>query len=152
MNLIRALVRHGADVNACDATGSTALHAAAVKNQEGATDALMELGAKVDVQGGENDARWTPLLLASDQGSSQAVVTLLRHGADVRRFGHNRYSALHLASRRENISTVISLLAAGASLTFRSSCGYSALDLAASMGQVEVVKSFDPARGQSGRC
>ena len=140
MEILRRLVRHGADVNACDVTGSTALHAAALKNQVGTIDTLMELGANIDARGGQDDARWTPLHLASDQGLSQAVIALLRHGADVRRLGRHRDSALHLASRRGDPITVCALLAAGASLTVRNSSDDSVLDSAASMGHVEVVK------------
>lgn len=143
MEILRRLVRHGADVNACDVTGSTALHAAALKNQVGTIDTLMELGANIDARGGQDDARWTPLHLASDQGLSQAVVALLRHGADVRRLGRHRDSALHLASQRGDPITVRALLAAGArSLTVRNSSDDSVLDSAASMGHVEVVKAL----------
>lgn len=140
VDMMRALIRHGADMNAGDSTGVTALHGAALKNQVGAIDALVELGANVDVQGGKDDARWTPLHLASDQGSSEAVCALLRHRADIRRLGKDRCTALHLASRRGIISTVHALLAARASLTFRTSSGDSALDSAASMGHAEVMK------------
>lgn len=139
VELIRSLVRHGADVSARDSTGASALRGAAPKNQEGAINALVELGANIDVQGGQDDARWTPLHLASDQGSPQAVAALLRRGADVKRLGRNRDSALHLATRRGDTSSVRALLKAGVSLTLRTSCGDTPLDSAASMGQDKIV-------------
>ncbi|CAB1115548.1 unnamed protein product [Ectocarpus sp. CCAP 1310/34] len=51
VDVVRAMVRHGVDVNARDSQGLTALHAVAESNQAGAIDALVEAGAHVNARG-----------------------------------------------------------------------------------------------------
>ncbi|CAN0440291.1 unnamed protein product, partial [Ectocarpus fasciculatus] len=84
---MQALIRHGVDVNAPDSNGCTALHSAAMGDKVGAIDVLIEAGAIINVQGGDNGARYTPLHMASKKGSSKAALSLVKHGADVHRSG-----------------------------------------------------------------
>ncbi|CAM9639938.1 unnamed protein product, partial [Scytosiphon promiscuus] len=150
LEILNALVQQGADVNARNSKGCTALHAAGIKNKACAVDALIKAGANADVQGGACGLRWTPLHMACEQGSAEAVVALLNHGADVHRLGRTswggyggRCSALHLAAYGGSVTIVNDLLDAGARLNLRESdSGDTALDRAASGGSAEVVKAL----------
>ena len=58
------LLKLGADVNAVDATGETAMHGAAYKNLPGAVLFLAAKGAKIEVWNQKNKQGWTPLTIA----------------------------------------------------------------------------------------
>ncbi|HAB18956.1 MAG TPA: hypothetical protein DCE44_21265, partial [Verrucomicrobiales bacterium] len=58
------LLKLGADVNAVDANGETAMHAAAYKNLPKVVQFLADNGAKVEVWNQKNRYGWTPLLIA----------------------------------------------------------------------------------------
>lgn len=54
----------GADINATDKHGQTAMHGAAYKNLPKVTRLLGAKGAKIDLWNRKNDKGWTPLLIA----------------------------------------------------------------------------------------
>jgi uncharacterized protein len=58
------LVKIGADANAVDNTGETAMHAAAYKNLPKAVEFLAAHGAKIEIWNQKNKHGWTPLLIA----------------------------------------------------------------------------------------
>ena len=58
------LLKLGADVNAVDANGETAMHAAALKNLPKVVQFLADHGAKIEVWNKKNKYGWTPLLIA----------------------------------------------------------------------------------------
>jgi ankyrin repeat protein len=58
------LLSLGADVNAVDANGETAMHAAALKNLPRVVQFLTDNGAKVEIWNRKNKYGWTPLLIA----------------------------------------------------------------------------------------
>jgi ankyrin repeat protein len=55
---------HGADINAVDENGETAMHGAAYKNLPEAVKFLASQGAKIDVWNTRNTFGWTPLTIA----------------------------------------------------------------------------------------
>jgi ankyrin repeat protein len=55
---------HGADINAVDKNGETAMHGAAYKNLPEAVKFLARNGAKIDVWNTRNTFGWTPLTIA----------------------------------------------------------------------------------------
>jgi ankyrin repeat protein len=61
---LQALLELGADVNAVDNRGETAMHGAAYKNAPGAVMFLAEHGSKVEVWNRKNKQGWTPLIIA----------------------------------------------------------------------------------------
>ena len=54
----------GADVNAVDANGETAMHGAAYKNLPKVVQFLADKGAKIEIWNEKNKYGWTPLLIA----------------------------------------------------------------------------------------
>jgi len=57
-------VELGADVNAVDANGETAMHGAAYKNLPKVVQFLADKGAKIEIWNQKNKYGWTPLLIA----------------------------------------------------------------------------------------
>jgi ankyrin repeat protein len=54
----------GADLNAVDSHGETAMHGAAYKNLPAAVKFLADKGAKIDIWNRKNEFGWTPLTIA----------------------------------------------------------------------------------------
>ena len=54
----------GADINAVDNNGETAMHGAAYKNLPGAVQFLVDKGANIDIWNRKDKHGWTPLLIA----------------------------------------------------------------------------------------
>jgi ankyrin repeat protein len=54
----------GADLNAVDNNGETAMHGAAYKNLPGAVQFLADKGAKIEIWNRKNKHGWTPLTIA----------------------------------------------------------------------------------------
>ena len=61
----RSLLDLGADVNAVDNNGETAMHGAAYKNLPRVVKFLAAKGAKIDVWNQQNKHGWTPLMIAA---------------------------------------------------------------------------------------
>jgi ankyrin repeat protein len=61
---VEYLLGKGADVNAVDHNGETAMHGAAYKSLPKMVDYLSAHGAKVDVWNHKNKYGWTPILIA----------------------------------------------------------------------------------------
>jgi ankyrin repeat protein len=64
LEAVELLLKAGADINAVDANGETAMHGAALKNLPRVVQFLADNGAKIDVWNRKNKYGWTPLLLA----------------------------------------------------------------------------------------
>jgi ankyrin repeat protein len=58
------LLDRGADVNAVDANGETAMHGAAYKNLPKVVQFLADKGAKIEIWNKKNKYGWTPLMIA----------------------------------------------------------------------------------------
>ena len=61
---VQLLLAHGADINAVDDNGETAMHGAAYKSLPRVVHLLAEKGAKIEVYNRKNKYGWTPLLIA----------------------------------------------------------------------------------------
>jgi ankyrin repeat protein len=61
---MQIILNLGADINAVDDKGETAMHGAAYKNQPEAVEFLASKGAKIEIWNRENKHGWTPLTIA----------------------------------------------------------------------------------------
>jgi truncated hemoglobin YjbI len=81
LEVVRALVRAGADVNACGGlTRATPLHMAARRGSVGIAGALLECGAEIDARDSKGD---TPLQRALNCRRDQVAQLLVARGANV---------------------------------------------------------------------
>jgi ankyrin repeat protein len=81
LDIIRLLATHGADLNAVDRAGNTALHCAAEFGDLEVVELLLRLGARHDLKNGKNK---TPYDIAWLKGQKE-VCRLLQPGADAAR-------------------------------------------------------------------
>ena len=98
---VRALLKQGADVNAAQGDGMTALHWAAERGDAALADMLLYAGANVAAV--TRIGQYTPLHLASKAGSAPVVQALLKAGANAAAQTTNTgVTALHLAAASGN--------------------------------------------------
>jgi ankyrin repeat protein len=64
LEAVSYLLSLGADVNAVDANGETAMHGAAYKSLPKMVQFLADRGAKIETWNQKNKSGWTPLLIA----------------------------------------------------------------------------------------
>lgn len=114
----KALLKQGADVNAAQADGMTALHWAASRGDAELARTLAFAGARVDAI--TRNGNYTPLHLAARGGRADAVKALLESGANVNAAtSSGGATALHFASSFGDSATVGLLLDKGAPVDTR---------------------------------
>jgi ankyrin repeat protein len=135
---VRRLVQSGADVNAAQADGATALHWAAYHGDASMAQALLEAGALVSAT---NRNGSTALWLASSQGDAAVIKTLLAKGADANEPLPLGRRPLMLAARSGSVEAVRELLDGGADPNAKETArGTTALMQAADQGHADVIK------------
>jgi ankyrin repeat protein len=134
---IRALLKSGADVNAAQVDGTTALHWAAFHNDAELVGLLLKAGAAVGTQ---NLYGVPPLAQACINANAEIVKLLLEAGADPNTTMKGGETALMLASRSGNAEAVKALLDKGADPNRRERLGQTALMWAAAEGNLDAVK------------
>lgn len=140
---VRALIAEGADVDAAQGDGMTALHWAANNRDPSLARMLLEAGAHVGA--GTRIGHYTPLHVAAQAGAGEVVEILLRAGADpkvpIKVGGAAR--PLHLAAASGDERSVAALVAAGADVNAtEASWGQTPLIFAASKGRTGVVRAL----------
>jgi ankyrin repeat protein len=136
--LVRDLLKQGADVNAAQGDGMTALHWAASLGDLELTEMLLVAGANVRAATRING--YTPLFVASRSGNAAIVAALLRAGADARAVSVTGSTPLMLAAGSGSVEAVRLLLDAGSDIDARESArGQTALIFAAAANRVDVI-------------
>jgi uncharacterized protein len=138
---VRALLRDGADVNAAQGDGMTALHWAAQRGDVEMAKILVYAGANVKATtrlGG-----YTPLLLASREGDAPMLAALLDAGADPDAATTTGTTALHFAAASGISGAVTTLLDHGAKIDAReNAAGQTPLMFAAAYDRADVIRTL----------
>jgi ankyrin repeat protein len=136
---VEALLKQGADVNASQGDGMTALHWAAMNGDAALATTLLYAGANANAAtrlGG-----FTPLDLAARNGEADVVQALLAGGADPKVADLHGTTALMFAAESGDTEAIAALLDAGADVNARESFrGETALMFAAAYDRTEAVK------------
>lgn len=136
---VRSLLSEGADVNAVQADGMTALHWALYHDDPATAKLLLETGADVKAA---NRYGVTALSLACLNGNGELVQLLLEAGADANTSLSGGETALMTAARTGRLGPVEALLKGGASVNAKERKGQTALMWAAAEGHVAVVDAL----------
>ncbi len=135
------LLAQGADLNARDRLGRSALWAAVWAEQAGAFRLLLERGAACDVSAKSGE---TPLFLAVERNQLEMTRALLDKGADVNRPSPGvllpGYRPLHRAAMLGHVELVRLLLERGAEPSAKNSAGRTPADVAAGENAETVRK------------
>jgi len=142
LEAVRTLVREGADVNAAQGDGMSALHWAAESGLVEMTDMLIYAGADLEAVTRIGDQ--TPLHLASRAGMGATVEALLKAGADANgTTATGGATALHLAAASGSADAISLLLEAGADVdALDRARGQSALMFAAAFNRVAAIHAL----------
>ncbi len=114
---VRTLLRQGADVNAPQADGLTALHWAALNDDAATLEVLLYAGATVEPL--TRVGGYTPLHLAARSGNASVVAALLEAGADPDAWTDTGVTALHFAAQANDAESVRALVESGADINAR---------------------------------
>ncbi|MBI4485168.1 MAG: ankyrin repeat domain-containing protein, partial [Acidobacteria bacterium] len=117
---LRSLLKQGADVNAAQADGMSALHWAADRGDAALAEMLVYAGASTSAV--TRIGQYTPLHIASRAGNAAVVKTLLKAGAGVSaRTSPGGATPLHLAAESGNVEAINHLIDAGADVNAKES-------------------------------
>ena len=134
---VRTLLAAGADPDAAQPDGATALHWAAYRDDHGLAALLLAAGADVNAA---NELGATPVWLAADNGSAAMVERLLDAGADPDAALRNGETPVMTAARTGDADAVRRLLARGADVDAQEhSRGQTALMWAVAQGHHDVI-------------
>ena len=137
--LVRELILGGADVNARQADGMTALHWAVYLDEPDTASLLVSSGAEVNAV---NRYGVTPLSLAATNGNANLITLLLDAGANAQASLRGGETVLMTAARTGNLEAVEALLLKGADSNKRESNNQTALMWAAAEGHLTVVDAL----------
>jgi ankyrin repeat protein len=137
---VRTLLLEGADVNASQGDGMSALHWAAERGDAEMAAMLVQAGASVAAV--TRIGHYTPLHVACESGNAPVVEILLGAGADVHaRTLPGGTTPLHLAAASGSADAVRALLAKGADVNAREAeWGQTPLIFAASRNRVGAIR------------
>jgi len=139
---VRALVKQGADVNAAQGDGMTALHWASMRGEVEEAKMLIFAGARLDAA--TRNGNYTPLHLAARAGKAAVIKALLQAGAAPNATTTSGgATALHLAAAQGNPESINALLDKGALVNARETAfGQTPLMWAAAYDRALAVRAL----------
>jgi ankyrin repeat protein len=145
---VKDLLADGADPNAEDDIGQSALIGAARNGHEDTVSVLLAAGANVNLR--LRGSGWTALTLSAKNGHPGIVKALLENGAELSIKDKYGRTALMWAAENGHSKVVKALLSKGADLHERDSKGKSALALAKMKKRRHTVKVLEEAGAREG--
>jgi ankyrin repeat protein len=137
---LRGALAAGANANAADADGTSALHWAVHRGALDSVQALLAAGAAVDA---ENRYGVRPAYLAAENGDAATMRALLAAHADVGAVFAEGETLLMTAARTGDVATIETLLAAGADIdAVESRGGQTALMAAAAVNNAAAISTL----------
>ncbi|MCC7417904.1 MAG: ankyrin repeat domain-containing protein [Acidobacteria bacterium] len=139
---LKALLKQGADVNAAQPDGMTALHWAADRGDAALADMLLYAGA--DASAVTRVGHYTPLHIAARNGNAAVGKRLIEAGADVSaRTSPGGATPLHLAAEGGSVELIDALVAAGADVNAKEhEWGQTPLIFAASQNRADAIRTL----------
>lgn len=141
VSAVRSLLRQGADVNAAQGDGMTALHWSALRGDIEISEVLIYAGANLEATtrvGGH-----TPLLVAARTGHPALVIALADAGADVSAHSSTGVTALHFIAGAGDRGALETLIAHGAVVdALEWASGQTPLFFAADRGRTDAVQAL----------
>ena len=138
---VRELLRTGADVNAAQGDGMTALHWSAMSGDVAMMEVLLYAGANVEPTtrlGG-----YTPLHLAAKEGLDDAVRTLLEAGSNPHTSTATGVRAIHFAAEAGQPAAILTLLDHGADVDARDAhASRTPLMFATAANRLDVIQTL----------
>ena len=138
---VKALLKTGADVNAAQGDGMTALHWASRNGDAELTQMLLFAGANVKATtrlGG-----YTPLMMAAEQGHATVIAALLSGGADAKAANTMGTTPLMLAAASGNPHAITTLVENGAEIEAKEKTfEQTPLMFAAATNRVEALRAL----------
>jgi uncharacterized protein len=124
LEVIKALLNAGAEVDRRNPSGETAIMIAALNGRRSVVEWMLSKEAQINHPG------WTPLIYAATNGHREIVALLLEHHAYIDGAPANGITPLMMAARGGHLETVKLLLDEGADASLKNDRGESAQDWA----------------------
>ncbi|XP_046867950.1 protein TANC2 isoform X4 [Drosophila willistoni] len=137
VDVINILLSRGAQINARNRQGFTALWLAVKEGHLSVVEQLLQRGALLDEHLGEN--RKTPLMIAAEEGHLELLELLLARGSNLEAQDHEGFTALSWACLRGHLAAAKCLIEQGCNRHHEDHNGRTALDLAAYQGASSMV-------------
>ncbi len=135
---VKVMIQNGADVNAVDYDGLTALLRAAWHGLVDVAKVLIKSGA--DVNAVTEFRKETALHMAAEYGHIDVVKVLIQNGADVNAVNESNWTALHYASRDGHATVAKVLIQNGADVNAVTTMKSTALHYAAQYNRFDIAK------------
>ncbi|ESU14134.1 hypothetical protein FGSG_07816 [Fusarium graminearum PH-1] len=132
----RLLLEKGADIEAKDRIGSTALLIAVIFSKHKILNLLLEKGADIEAK---DKNGWTALLIAARYSKHEILELLLEKGADIEAKSKAGWTALLIAATFSKHKILNLLLEKGADIEAKDKNGWTALLIAATFSKHKIL-------------
>lgn len=134
---LKRLLTQGADIDAKDEEGWTALNAAAYEGYTNIVKLLISEGAKVRLP---TAMKWTPLHSAAWSGHKDIAEALIGAGADVNTRNKSGRTALHVGAEKGHKNIAEYLISIDADVNAKDKHGWTSLHFAAMHGHKHLIE------------